>query len=398
MVLVVAVVLLFFAPSVFAAEFSFIDTNFPNASPCDWTVETETSIRIAMRYDNERDAPNRASGHWHFRVVGQPGATLTLTLNRFETIWNGKRVVPVRDRTISFTSPDGNDWTPREMDFLETESAVRFDVTLPESGSLFVARMPPYTNDHLAQLHADLRESPGVRFESIGKTVAGRSLEIIQIGEEDAPFHVFLRGRAHPWEAGSSWVLDGLLRHLADDAGGAKNYLVSVLPMTNRDGVALGRTRFNINGKDLNRDWGQAADEKFAPENAALERWLLRQIKAGRRPDLAFEMHNDGSGRLHLGNPADFDRTAYLERMDRLESVLRRRTWFREGLTPKSFRNSGTLADGWLARFQIDAVVHELNCEWVEGLNAVPSAASWQLYGRQLTVAFDDYFGAVSSE
>ena len=28
--------------------------------------------------------------------------------------------------------------------------------------------------------------------------------------------------------------------------------------MANKDGVALGRTRFNLRGKDLNRDWGNA--------------------------------------------------------------------------------------------------------------------------------------------
>ena len=42
-----------------------------------------------------------------------------------------------------------------------------------------------------------------------------------------------------------------------------------VMPMANKDGVAKGRTRFNLNGIDLNRGWDKPADEKLAPENAA---------------------------------------------------------------------------------------------------------------------------------
>ena len=44
--------------------------------------------------------------------------------------------------------------------------------------------------------------------------------------------------------------------------------------MANKDGVALGRTRFNLQGKDLNRDWDKPADPRLAPENYALEKWL----------------------------------------------------------------------------------------------------------------------------
>ena len=48
-------------------------------------------------------------------------------------------------------------------------------------------------------------------------------------------------------------------------------YCVYIMPMANKDGVARGRSRFNILGKDLNRNWDQAADSNYAPENYALE-------------------------------------------------------------------------------------------------------------------------------
>ena len=57
-----------------------------------------------------------------------------------------------------------------------------------------------------------------------------------------------------------------------------------------------------------------------------------------------------------------------------------------------TFRNSGTLGDGWLQRYDIDAVVHEFNVNWVAGLKDYPSAAHWMTYGEKLAAVFHDYF------
>ena len=75
-----------------------------------------------------------------------------------------------------------------------------------------------------------------------------------------------------------------------------------------------------------------------------------------------------------------------------LEELLRAKTWFTEGATNTAFRNSGTLGDGWLERFGIDAVVHEFNCNWIEGRKDYPSSRHWMEYGASLAEVFHDYF------
>ena len=137
------------------------------------------------------------------------------------------------------------------------------------------------------------------------------------------------------------------------------------------------------------------ADPALAPENAALEQWLERAIRAGQRPHLAVELHNDGGGRLHISRPAGPDLQRHVERMAVFEQLLRAHTWFTEGSTPPSFRNAGTLGDGWLERYGIDAVVHELNCNWIAGLKDFPSARHWQAYGEGLAQVFYEYLGTV---
>jgi hypothetical protein len=175
-----------------------------------------------------------------------------------------------------------------------------------------------------------------------------------------------------------------------------ERYVVYIMPMANKDGVALGRTRFNLLGKDLNRNWDKPADRALAPENFALEQWLERMIKAGQKPHLALELHNDGNGQLHISRPPIPELERHLERMAVFEQLLRKHTWFTEGSTKSTFKNSGTLGEGWLARYGIDAAVHEFNCNWIAGLKDYPSAKHWKNYGENLATVFYEYFETVN--
>jgi predicted deacylase len=262
---------------------------------------------------------------------------------------------------------------------------------------LFVARLEPYRLSDLARLLETIRGNPLVEITRIGKTVEGRDLEIIRVGKPDAPHRGLLRARAHPWEPGGNWVVQGLIRRLLRDDEEARRYLgrycVYALPMANKDGVAHGRTRFNLRGMDLNRNWDRPADPALAPENRAVETWVEAMIRKGQCPDLALDFHNDDGGRLHISRPANTDLTRYLARMRTLEGLLRKHTWFTEGSTSESFHNPGTIGEGLLARYGIDAAVHELNADWVAGLNDYPSARNWELYGEQLCRVFFEYYG-----
>ena len=62
---------------------------------------------------------------------------------------------------------------------------------------------------------------------------------------------------------------------------------------------------------------------------------------------------------------------------------------------PVGHSRSPRLHGHWLERYGIDAAVHELNVNWIAGLNDHPSAAHWKRYGEQLTRVFDEYFEAV---
>lgn len=379
-----------------ASPLDFIDTSFENASPLWYEFAEDGTVKINLNYDQERLSPNRAAGHFHFRIQAEKGRKLTLEFNNLENVWNGKPGSVAKEVKQVVISQDGKSWTAVPT---ESPEIGRVRVTLEMPGtSLYVARAEPYRVSDLNRFLADIRTSPLVKVETIGKTVQGRNLEIIRVGNDYAPNHVFIRARAHPWEPVGNWVVEGLVRRLLKGDAEAQKclalYNVCILPMANKDGVERGGTRFNLGGWDLNRKWDKPADPKLAPENAALERWLEGEIKAGRRPTFAMDLHNDGNGMLHISRPDIPDIDAYLTRMELFEKSLREHTWFTVGSTKPTFHNPGTLGEGWFSRFGIDAVILEFNCNYIEKLKQPALGKHWVTFGEGLSKTFEAYFAS----
>lgn len=382
-----------------AAPLEFIDTSFENASPLWYEFAEDGTVMVNLLYDSERNSPNRAAGHFHFRIQAEKGLKLTLEFKNLGNVWNGKSGSVAKEIKQVVISQDGKVWTPVPTESPE-EGRVRVTLEMP-GASLFVARAEPYRVSDLNRFMDEIKTNPLVKISAIGKTVQGRDLEIIRVGRDEAPNRVFIRARAHPWEPVGNWVTEGLIRRLLKgDADAVKflaHYSVSILPMANKDGVERGGTRFNLQGKDLNRQWDKPADPLLAPENAALERWLEAEIKAGRRPSFAMDLHNDGNGMLHISRPDIPDIEKYLSRMAHFEQCLRDHTWFTVGSTKPTFHNPGTLGEGWFQRFGVDAVILEFNCNYIEGIKEPALGRHWMTFGNGLADTFEAYFAKVGA-
>ena len=367
----------------------FINTNFENASQLDWEVDSLGVVNISLIYDHERSSPNRANGHWHFQVEAQRGSEITLVLKTFNNVWNGMKGVPVSEKTNCLISQDGKTWSIIPTDFIEGNK-LRFKLNMV-SDKIYVASVEPYRISDLEKFIAEIKKNELIEVIEVGRTAEGRPLEIIRAGNPDAPFSVFLRARAHSWEPGGNWVVQGLIRSFieADAKEYRKKYCLYIMPMANKDGVARGRTRFNTLGKDLNREWHLPADPELTPEKYAFEQWLRAMIAKGKKPDFAIDLHNDQGGNLHVNLPRA-DNVKYTANLKRFENLLYKHTWFREG--PSHVKNPGSFGEGLAARFGIDACVFELNYEWAKGLNKEPFGKDWELLGKQLRGVFFDYF------
>ena len=389
-----------------AVGLSLVRAGFENASPLQWDVDPDGTVNVRLLYDYERDSPNRAAGHFHFQLQGRPDTELNVVLHNFDNVYNGRPGAAVSGKSICYLSEDGRRWRVVPAEFLPGDpsadspvdrlgSRLRVRVKL-DGPSLYLARLEPYRLSDLDRLLDEVRKNPRAEVADVGRTVEGRPLEIVRVGDPEAPRRVLLRARAHPWEPGGNWVVQGLIRSLlADDPVSRRclqRYCVYVMPMANKDGVARGGTRFNMQGRDLNRNWDKPADPDLAPENHALEGWIERMRAAGKVPDLAVCLHNDESGGLHISRPPARGPGGHVERMKRLEQLLRRHTWFTEGSSGPPARNVGTLGDGLLERYGIDACVLEFNCNWAAGLKQPPTGEAWEQFGEGLREVFYHYF------
>ena len=136
---------------------SYIYTGFENASPLDWEVEADGTVRIGLLYDHERNSPNRAAGHWHFQLHTEKpdlnsDSKLRLILENFDNIWNGNPGSPISDRTNCFISTDGQNWSALPAEKIE-RNRLQIQVEMT-TDRLYLARLEPYRLSDLENLLA----------------------------------------------------------------------------------------------------------------------------------------------------------------------------------------------------------------------------------------------------
>lgn len=382
----------------------FIDTYFENGSPLRWDLRDNDVVELEMSHDHERFKPNQQLTHWNFKIHAAKekiGSTITFKIANVEGRWNGMPSPTFGKSNLSVSvSPNGMDWKTIPTENLKDERyGLQFQVKI-ESECMQVARIVPYTNSDLQETLKRVKRHADARVYFIGATPEGRPLEMVELGDPAAPRRICLRGRAHPWESGGSWLLEGLMHFLLSDSPEAaqirKEVCFCVMPMANKDGVFRGMTRFNINGWDLNRNWfaDKPIDPVLAPESACLQSWFSEQQRQKRLPDMFIDIHNDNSGGLHLSNSSK-EPDAYLARMAKLEKLLREMTFFREGSKSKKqgFINSGSSGEGIQEIYGIDGLVWELREEFVDGLGRAPLHTDWKELGQNFAKVMRRYFG-----
>ncbi len=370
----------------------YIDNSFDNASHFNWELDADGVVNIYQEYDHQREEFNRASEHYHFLVEAKAGSDISILFNNFSNIYNGRLYTFNKDVTSCVVSDDGKNWKHIDVEVLNN---MRTKITVHmNSDSLYVAGVDPYGTTGLKELFAQIEGNKKANIETIGKSVQGRDISIIRIGDENAPHRVFIRARAHPWEPGGNWVVEGIIDELLNGKSAKKylkNYVVYILPMANIDGVANGKTRFNMRGVDLNRGLDKPANKKFAPENVAMEQWLLKMIKQGEKPDLAIDYHNDSSGTIILAAASE-GREKYVENMKTFVGLVRKETWFNDNPVINSGSGGTSFSEGIMHQFNIPSMVFELNVQQLNGDGKKPLSGDWILLGRQMCGVFDNYF------
>ncbi|MGV3522572.1 MAG: M14 family metallopeptidase [Candidatus Sericytochromatia bacterium] len=122
-----------------------------------------------------------------------------------------------------------------------------------------------------------------LRVRSLGASRQGRSISLVSLGAEQAPYSVVLVCGQHGDERDSVqaclYLLNDLLQRAQEPLWKARlqRTQLHVLPVLNPDGLALNR-RYNAAGVNLNANWdGETAFSE--PETQALRDWVQAQAQ-----------------------------------------------------------------------------------------------------------------------
>ena len=218
------------------------------------------SAELTIRHDS--------NGPWfqwfYFRVRGGAGRDLTLrivnaSLSAYPDGWNGYRAC---------VSADNETWRRTDTRYADGVLEIRHRA---DSDTVWFAFFAPYDLARHARFLGRAGRNPAVAVKAIGRSVDGRDITALSLGEGDR--QVWLLGRQHSGETMASWWMEGALdRLLGGDSVSAELRRIArihLVPLVNIDGAARGNLRGNAAGIDLNRQW-HAPDPHTAPEVAAV--------------------------------------------------------------------------------------------------------------------------------
>jgi hypothetical protein len=380
-------------------KIKFIDYFYENASQLIWMRAGDDSVKIFLPADYERESLNCQTDHWNFKLHADPGTRINLVISKMTPdVYNGRKAVSwwkFKNPISLYISYDQEEWIA-----MSTATTGSFDLTasfVMKGDVVQIARIPPYTTTNLEKLKQAVSVEKTARVFNIGTTVEGRPLEIIQLGNRNARHSVIIRARSHPWEDGGSWVVEGLVRAYLSDWHRiwADELCVYIMPMANKDGVVRGMTRFNVAGKDINRNMDEKADPLLCPENFALQNFICTLITEGKKPSLGIDLHNDDAGGLHLAHHEKND-SAFIKNIRVFEGLLKKYASYAEN-TRYAWKKPGqaifpvTFSDGMLGKYGIESFVYELNANWLAGLKKIPEIDDYMNIGKNLDRVLYEY-------
>ncbi|GAO40656.1 peptidase M14 family protein [Sphingomonas changbaiensis NBRC 104936] len=220
---------------------------------------------------------------FYFRVGNAAGHDITLRIvnvagSAYPLGWPNYRARISEDREA---------WRLADTSFVDKVLTIR---VRPETNALWVAYFAPYSMERHYDLIARMAAQPGVTQRELTRTLDGRPLDLLTLGE--GAKQVWLYARQHPGESMAEWWMEGALEKLTDPNDRTAQALrqkatLHIVPNMNPDGSFRGHLRTNAAGVNLNREW-HAPTEDRSPEVLA-----VRDAMDATGVDFAMDVHGD---------------------------------------------------------------------------------------------------------
>ncbi len=272
--------LLFFAFAGFAAHaqedekcenaLAILDADFEGArmSSCEATRKN-----FIVRIDPE-NKPINPSPWYAFRVTPKQTGDLKIII----------RYSDAKHRYWPKRSSDVRNWRPIDPNRIrERRRGKRVTMRLAmETDPFIIAGQELLLTGGYENWSGNIAEKANLNLQTIGESVEGRPIRALMSAPQtqgpEKEFVLFV-GRQHPPELTGAFAMLPFLETVFGDTALAQKFRarfhIIAVPLMNPDGVANGHWRHNMNGVDLNRDWGPFTQ----PETQAVKK-LLDDIDA----------------------------------------------------------------------------------------------------------------------
>ena len=260
-------------------------TDFPGGSAEVASIDqAKRLIRI-----KPADHPNRGwRVWWYFKVTGvQPGEVLAVEVTAEPFGLPDHAAVSVDDHRWTQTAPG-----------LRTKGSVTYRHKA-EAGEVWFAWGPPYLPRDAADLVAQAEKAcPQAKGLELCRTLEDRPVPALRIlppeGGPARPLGVWVQARQHAWEAGGSWIAQGLAEWLVSDdpraAALRKKTACTIVPIMDVDNVVHGAGGKGQMPRDHNRDWDDSPHWRSVQ---AAQQGIKKMVAAGRF-SVFLDLHNPG--------------------------------------------------------------------------------------------------------
>ncbi|MBL8447319.1 MAG: hypothetical protein JNJ44_07895 [Zoogloeaceae bacterium] len=243
----------------------------------------DQDLRLRLRPDNAADIQQ----WFYFRVQGGAGRSLSISIENagasaYPDGWEGYRCVASYDR---------QEWFRVDRTYYE-DGVLRVQIA-PTRNSIYLAYFEPYSLERHLDFLGRIEASHFARLHSLGQTVEGRPLDLLQVGAPGpGRVPIWVIARQHPGETMASWFMEGFIDRLLDPADPVARQVrelacIYLVPHMNPDGAVRGNLRTNAAGANLNREW-QTPDRQRSPEV-----WYVRQAMEASGVNLFLDIHGD---------------------------------------------------------------------------------------------------------
>ncbi len=275
---------------------------------------------IKTQYDPATPFSQKAwpSNRWfYFRMVGCKGCEVALDIDYNDS----------RRAVWSYDDREYHRFTSEESPTPNGKITKRYD-----RDTVFVAYYEPYGSERFSALMGRWEGSSHALRGSLGRSGEGRELDLLVVGDnlhsgllpnidgkispeesDRAKSVVYIHSRIHPSETPASWHLEALVEQLlADDSYSRmtlSNTIFYIVPSINPDGVALGRSRSNAIGVNMEVNYGESGENTMA-EVTSVKRLFKELDRCGMTPKLALNMHSQSAakGCYWIHSPESTDR------------------------------------------------------------------------------------------